>query len=98
MSYSFKHFVRKLKFGIQLDLAICYATAPGNYAVRAQNGSHFIRFFGEFLRKGASIDDIMKRVTMKICNRSFSINHEQEVLTVKIAPQIESTLRKNLIF
>ena len=91
-------FVPEIKFCIQLDMVICYATAPGNYAVRAQNGSHFIRCFGELLRKGASIDDIMKRVTMKICNKSFRIDHEHEVVTIKIAPQIESTLRKNLIF
>ena len=79
-------------------MVICYATAPGNYAVRAQKGSHFIKYFGDLLRKGASIEDIMKRVTMKICNKSFSIAHEQDIVTVKIAPQIESTLRKNLIF
>ena len=79
-------------------MAICYATAPGNYAVRARNGSHFIRYFAGLLRKGASIDNIMKRVTMKICNKSFSIAHDQDIVSVKIAPQIESTLRKNLIF
>ena len=88
----------KINFGIQLDMVICYATAPGNYAVRARNGSHFIRYFADLLRKGASIDDIMKRVIMKICNKSFLIDHEQDIVTVKIAPQIESTLRKNLIF
>ena len=81
----------------QLDMVICYATAPGNYAVRATSGSHFIKYFGEFLRRGASIDDIMKRVTAKICNKSFKIEHEG-VVTVKIAPQMETTLRKNLIF
>ena len=91
-------FVPEIKFCIQLDMVICYATAPGNYAVRAQNGSHFIRCFGELLRKGASIDDIMKRVTMKICNKAFRIDHDQQHVTIKIAPQIESTLRKNLIF
>ena len=82
-------------------MVICYATAPGNLAVRGQDGSHFIKFFGELLRKGASIDDIMKRVTAKICNKSFRVRNlsvHDEDFQIKIAPQIESTLRKNLIF
>lgn len=79
-------------------MVICYATAPGNYAVRDRFGSHFIKLFGELLRKGASIDDIMKRVTAKICNQPFKIKHDGDNISVRIAPQIESTLRKNLIF
>ena len=78
-------------------MVICYATAPGNLAVRGPNGSQFIKFFGELLRKGASIDDIMKRVTAKICYKSYTVRHDGEI-KIKIAPQIESTLRKNLIF
>ena len=79
-------------------MVICYATAPGNYAVRSPSGSHFIKYFGNLLRKGASIEDIMKRVARKICNQSFRIEHGQDDMRVKIAPQIESTLRQNLIF
>ena len=79
-------------------MVICYATAPGNYAVRSPSGSHFIKYFGNLLRKGASIEDIMKRVTWKICNQSFKIEHARDEMKIKLAPQIESTLRQNLIF
>ena len=79
-------------------MVICYATAPGNYAVRDKFGSHFIKLFGELLREGASIDDIMKRATAKICNQPFKIKHQGNEIHVRIAPQMETTLRKNLIF
>ena len=82
----------------KLDMVICYATAPGNLAIRSTSGSHFIKLFGKFLRKNASIESIMKRVTKQICHKDYQIEHDGDIVKVRIAPQMESTLRKNLIF
>ena len=79
-------------------MAICYATAPGNLAIRSNTGSHFIKLFGKFLRKGASIESVMKRVTKQICHKEYKIEFEGEIVPLKIAPQLESTLQNNLIF
>ena len=94
------YYDNKLKIDLffKLDMVICYATAPGNLAVRSNSGSHFIKLFGKFLRKGASIENIMKRVTRQICHKDYQIRYEGDIVTLKIAPQLESTLQKNLIF
>ena len=81
-----------------MDMVICYATAPGNLAVRSPSGSPFIKYFADLLRKGSSIDDIMRRVTWKMCQRGFRIENGDDDINVKIAPQIESSLRKKLVF
>ena len=81
-----------------LDLVICFSTAPGNYSVRTTNGTPFIEVFCKYLRKGASIDSIMKCVTAELSNEIYRVKHDGDVVSVNITAQMETSLRKNLIF
>lgn len=81
-----------------LDLVICFSTAPGNYSVRSITGTPFIEVFCKYLREGASIDSIMKCVTAELSNKSFRIEHDADIISINISAQMETSLRKNLIF
>ena len=75
-----------------------HSTAPGNVAPVNFDGSDFIKQFAKALREGVSFESIAKEVTSKICQNTYSVYMNGETNFLKVAPQFESSLRKNLIF
>ena len=76
---------------------ILNSTTPGNMSLRSETGSVFIKHLVNALRSGASIDTIMKQVTSEMSEKKYKVLSENEVISVTNVPQVESSLRKNLI-
>ena len=75
-----------------------YSTAPGDCDIVRHDGSYFIKKFANALREGVSFESIAKEVTSKICQNTYECFIDGQTTYMKVAPHLESSLRKNLIF
>ena len=67
-------------------------------SVRSRRGSEFIRCFVKALRQGTSVDSIARKVTSEMAINKFRMAFDDDIIQVTMIPQIESSLRKILIF